>query len=88
MTMGRTTERSLDDLVRALRGAGWRVRNGHWLATRAAARWDFCRTNDMLCPMTPAASRAMDQAFDGQAVTRRHLEGTAITSKGRELRVR
>jgi hypothetical protein len=63
VTMKRTAKQAMDVHVLKLRAAGWRVRNGGWPSTRAAARrWDFCRTKDTLFAMTPAANEAARQA--------------------------
>ena len=41
----------IDEIVRKLRAAGRRVRNGGWPATCVAeARWDFCRTKGHAFP--------------------------------------
>jgi hypothetical protein len=60
-------------IVRELEAKGWRVRYGGWPSTLAAERrWDFCRTNDTLFPMTPAANEAARQALSGEPITARN----------------
>ena len=58
------TEMTMKQMIRALRAEGWRVRNCGWPDTLAAeARWDFCRTRDVIFPMTPAAGEALKRVI-------------------------
>jgi hypothetical protein len=57
-----TVKQAMDDNVRKLKAAGWRVRKGGWPNTpREEERWDFCRPGpNLLIPMTPEAGHAVD----------------------------
>jgi hypothetical protein len=66
-------KQELDILVRKLRAAGWRVRNGGWPTTlKEEARWDFCRPGEnVLYPMTPEAGRVIDALVLGEPIPAR-----------------
>ena len=68
----KTVKQTMDENVRKLRAAGWRVRDGGWPAQRAAeARWDFCRPGDnTLIAINPSGRQGRGRVMRGQADTR------------------
>jgi hypothetical protein len=61
----KTANVRMNQIVRALRKAGWRVRTG-WPSERPRAQWDFIRAGNSLMPMTAEAQAVNAEvcAFD------------------------
>jgi hypothetical protein len=55
-----TANGRMNQIVRALRKAGWRVRSG-WPSRQPSTRWDFIRGGDSLVPLTTAAKIVNDE---------------------------